>query len=71
MDKESSEPLKCDFDLVLREEQAAAQLASQQLHRSAVRRVPGVVTAIQEDGLAAIVMAERSATSVAIGIKDQ
>ena len=71
MDKESSKLLKCDFDLVLREKKAAAQLASQQLHRSAVRRVPGVVTAIQEDGLAAVVMAERSATGVAMGIKDR
>ena len=70
MDKESSEVLKCDFDLVLKDKPAAAQPASQ-LARGPVRRhIPGVVTAIQEDGLAAVVLAERSATGVALGIKD-
>ena len=68
MDKESSEVLKCDFDLVLREEQPA----SQQPGRSAavVRSRLGIVTAIQEDGLAEVVTNERSASGVAIGIKD-
>ncbi|KAF1936049.1 hypothetical protein EJ02DRAFT_427870 [Clathrospora elynae] len=69
MDKESSKLLKCDFDLVLKEEAVAA--ASQPVARAAATRLqPGIVTAIQEEGLAEIVTNKRSASSVAIGIKD-
>lgn len=70
MDKESSEVLKCDFDLVIR---ADEQSVSSQLHSrnaAAVRSRPGIVTAIQEEGLAEVVSNERSASGVAIGIKD-
>ncbi|KAF2628501.1 hypothetical protein BU25DRAFT_447962 [Macroventuria anomochaeta] len=69
MDKESAQVMTCDFDLVLKEELPATQPASQ-LACGVARQRPGIVTAIQEDGLAAIVAAERSASGVAIGIKD-
>ena len=69
MDKESVQVMTCDFDLVLKEELPASQPVSQSA-RSAVRQRPGIVTAIQEEGLAAVVAAERSASGVAIGIKD-
>ena len=67
--------MTCDFDLVLRVEQArqsAAQSAAQpasQLSRSAARR-PGIVTAIMEEGLAGVVTNKRSASGHAIGIRD-
>ena len=68
MDKESSELLKCDFDLVLSKQQALS--ASATASRSAVCARPGIFTAIQEDGLAGVVTAEHFATGAAIGIKD-
>jgi hypothetical protein len=73
MDKESSEMLKCDFDLVLSEEQQQKPVplsAEQPVGRSTVRARPGIVTAIQEEGLAGVVTAEHFATGSAIGIKD-
>ena len=71
MDKESTEVLKCDFDLVLSEQQQPLPpSASQPVGRSTVRARPGIVTAIQEEGLASVVTAEHFATGAAIGIKD-
>ncbi|KAH7349218.1 hypothetical protein BKA66DRAFT_476703 [Pyrenochaeta sp. MPI-SDFR-AT-0127] len=72
IDKESTEVLNCDFDLVLREQQPAGapQPALQLVGRAAARSRPGIVTAIQEDGLAGVVAAERAATGVAMGIRD-
>jgi hypothetical protein len=71
MDKESKEVLKCDFDLVLSEQQQPLPLLTSQLvGRSTVRARPGIVTAIQEEGLASVVTAEHFATGAAIGIKD-
>jgi hypothetical protein len=69
MDKESAQIMTCDFDLVLKEELLASQPASQPA-RGVARQRPGIVTAIQEEGLASVVAAERSASGVAIGIKD-
>jgi hypothetical protein len=73
MNKESSELLKCDFDLVLKDArpvlQPALQPAAQQA-RSVARARPGIVTAIQEEGLAEVVTAEYCATGPAIGIRD-
>lgn len=73
MDKESSEVLKCDFDLVLRaaEEPISSQPPVRIIAGAvAARSRPGIVTVIQEEGLAEVVSNERSATGVAIGIKD-
>lgn len=73
MNKESSELLKCDFDLVLKDAQPALQPALQpaaQQARSVARARPGIVTAIQEEGLAEVVTAEYCATGPAIGIRD-
>ncbi|CAG5190059.1 uncharacterized protein ALTATR162_LOCUS12119 [Alternaria atra] len=71
MNKESAQLMTCDFDLVLRDELPALQPASQLARSGGVARSrPGIVTAIQEDGLAAVVTAERCASGVAIGIKD-
>ncbi|KAF1361093.1 hypothetical protein EJ07DRAFT_154450 [Lizonia empirigonia] len=71
MDKESSEVLKCDFDLVLRalEEPSSSQLLARTAAAPARSR-PGIVTAIQEEGLAEVVAIEQFASGVAIGIKD-
>ncbi|KAF1357619.1 hypothetical protein EJ07DRAFT_157614 [Lizonia empirigonia] len=71
MDKESSEVLKCDFDLVLRalEEPSSSQLLARTAAAPARSR-PGIVTAIQEEGLAEVVAIEHFASGVAIGIKD-
>ena len=72
MDKESSQTMTCDFDLVLREQQApqsATQSASQSA-RSTARLRPGIVTAIMEEGLASVVTNERFASGHAIGIRD-
>lgn len=73
MDKESSELLKCDFDLVLKDvevPQLVAQSASQVTARGVGSRRTGVVTAIMEEGLASVVTDERCATGSAIGIRD-
>jgi hypothetical protein len=73
MDKESDLLLNCDFDLVLREQEQAALLALQppsSTPRGSARR-PGIVTAIQEEGLASIVTAEVFATGNAIRIRDR
>lgn len=73
MDKESTQLLNCDFDLVLKEElpaQLAPLPAPQLTARGAVRARPGIVTAIQEDGLAGAVTAERFASGTVIGIRD-
>jgi hypothetical protein len=71
MNKESAQLMTCDFDLVLSNKLPASQLASQLARSGGVARLrPRIVTAIQEDGLAAVVTAKRSASSVAIGIKD-
>ncbi|KAF1363299.1 hypothetical protein EJ07DRAFT_174010 [Lizonia empirigonia] len=71
MDKESSEVLKCDFDLVLRalEEPSSSQLLARTAAAPARSR-QGIVTAIQEEGLAEVVAIEHFASGVAIGIKD-
>lgn len=72
MDKESGHLMTCDFDLVLKEQQAAdpATQPAAQAARSTVRARPGIVTAIMEEGLAGVVTNERSATGSAIGIRD-
>lgn len=70
MDKESSEVLKCDFDLVIRAEEQPVSSQPQSRSAASVRSRPGIVTAIQEEGLAEVVSNERSASGVAIGIKD-
>jgi hypothetical protein len=77
MDKESTQLLSCDFDLVLKEK-LPAQLQPVQLHpapqltaRGVVRARPGIVTAIQEDGLASVVAVERLASGVATAIRDR
>jgi hypothetical protein len=73
MDKESGQVLSCDFDLVLKEELLAQQPALQsasQPSRGAIRAHPGIVTAIQEDGLASVVTNERCASGSAISIRD-
>lgn len=71
MNKESAQLMTCDFDLVLRDELPALQPASQLARSGGVARSrPGIVTAIQEDGLAAVVTAKRCASGVPIGIKD-
>jgi hypothetical protein len=71
MDKESKEVLKCNFNLVLSEQQQPLPLLTLQLvSRSTVRARLGIVTAIQEEGLASVVTAKHFATSAAIGIKD-
>ncbi|CAG5179630.1 uncharacterized protein ALTATR162_LOCUS9382 [Alternaria atra] len=63
MNKESAQLMTCDFDLVLRDELPALQPASQLARSGGVARSrPGIVTAIQEDGLAAVVTAERCAS---------
>jgi hypothetical protein len=69
MDKESTQLLNCDFDLVLKEELLALP-APLPTARGAVCVRPGIVTAIQEDGLAGVVTAERFASGTAIGIRD-
>ena len=72
MNKESSQVMTCDFDLVLREQQLpqpVVQLASQPA-RSTARSRPGIVTAIIEEGLASVVTNERFASGHAIGIRD-
>ena len=69
MNKESTQLLDCDFDLVLKEKQAP-QPEPQPTARGTVRARPGIVTAIQEEGLAAVVTAERFATGAAVGIRD-
>ncbi|KAF2633484.1 hypothetical protein BU25DRAFT_329187 [Macroventuria anomochaeta] len=72
MDKESGQIMTCDFDLVLREQQApqpATQPASQPA-QSTARSRPGIVTAIMEEGLASVVTNERFASGHAIGIRD-
>jgi hypothetical protein len=55
--------LKCDFDLVLSEQQQQQQpvplSASQPVGRSTVRARLGIVTAIQEEGLASVVTAKQ------------
>ena len=71
MDKENPAPLNCDFDLVLKEEQLAVLPQASQLAHSIVRARPGIVTAIQEAGLAGVYTAERFATGAAIAIKDR
>ena len=73
MDKESGQVLSCDFDLVLKEELLAQQPALQsasQLSQGAIRARPGIVIAIQEDGLASVVTNERCASGSAISIRD-
>ncbi|KAJ8113858.1 hypothetical protein OPT61_g4114 [Boeremia exigua] len=74
MDQESIQLLSCDFDLVLREEPAATVplvLPQPVTRGGAVRARPGIVTAIQEEGLADVVSAERFASGTAIGIRDR
>ena len=73
LNKESSQPLNCDFDLVIKEVEQALlpPLGSQSLPRGSVRLRPGVATAIQEEGLASVVTAEVFATGHAIGIRDR
>ena len=71
MNKESAQLITCDFDLVLRDKLLVLQPASQLACSGGVARLrPSIVTAIQEDRLAAVVTAKRSASSVAISIKD-
>jgi hypothetical protein len=72
MDKESTQLLSCDFDLVLKEElPAQLQPAPQLTTQGVVRARPSIVTAIQEDRLASIVAIERLASGVAIAIRDR
>jgi hypothetical protein len=71
MNKESAQLITCDFDLVFRNELLVVQLASQLTRSGGFARLqPSIVTAIQEDGLAAVVTAKRSVSGVAISIKD-
>jgi hypothetical protein len=71
MDREGSEVLKCDFDLVMKAEEHIGS-SSQRTSRGAavVRLRPGIVAVVQEQGLAEVVGHERSASGVAISIKD-
>jgi hypothetical protein len=72
IDKESNLLLNCNFDLVLREQEQVALLALQPplLTPCGSARRPGIVTAIQEEGLASIIIAKVFATSNAIRIRD-
>lgn len=70
IDSKTVDAVNVDFDLILTEEQLQQPLpASGKAPAARVR--PGIVTAIQEDGLASVIATERVCSGTAIGIRDQ